>query len=384
MHKTLITGLALFSMFFGSGNMIFPLFVGTQTHDFPNLATLAFNLSASLLPVLGFVAMVVFNGDYARFFGKLSRPVGFLWIALLLIFWIPFGSGPRCITLSYAAVKFFVGSDLPLWLYSLIYSTFIYVLTVKRTRILDILGIFLTPALLVTLGLILLMGLVKMPIEPAALTDPIVLPPPPPAGAWEAFFFALREGYYTMDMVAAFFFASTVIGLLQDEQGSDSSTSTVSRGVLLQSLKSGFVAIFILGIVYWGLIKVSAKHSAFLLSSAVPKEELLPHLAYHLLGRGLGSLAAMAMGLACITTSVALVSVFSDFLRHYCLPKSVTHPAALFLTSFVIFCVSLIGFEGISRLSSPAFEVFYPLLLIAILLFVPWELRQQWKERSRA
>ncbi|MCB9229710.1 MAG: branched-chain amino acid transport system II carrier protein, partial [Deltaproteobacteria bacterium] len=101
MHsKSIIVGLALFSMFFGSGNLIFPLDVGRVAGGQFLWGALGFILTAVLVPFMGVVAMVVYNGDYQKFFAFSGKKTGFILTLILLSFWIPFGSGPRCITLS--------------------------------------------------------------------------------------------------------------------------------------------------------------------------------------------------------------------------------------------------------------------------------------------
>ncbi len=64
----IIIGFALFSMFFGSGNLIFPLFLGQIAEGQWIFASLGFFVTAVLLPLLGILAMVVYKGDYGTFF----------------------------------------------------------------------------------------------------------------------------------------------------------------------------------------------------------------------------------------------------------------------------------------------------------------------------
>ena len=146
-------------MFFGSGNFIFPLFVGKESSSSLLIATLGFNITAALLPFLGVMTMIVFKGDYLRFFYKISKPLGFTFICALLIFWIPLGSAPRCITLSFAAFKPVLGDNFYLWQFSLFYSLIVYLMTYNRGKIIDLLGNVLTPMLLLTLGYIIFKGL---------------------------------------------------------------------------------------------------------------------------------------------------------------------------------------------------------------------------------
>src|ERR1700733_7287446 len=96
----LIIGMALFSMFFGSGNLIFPLHIGTLAREAWIPAAAGFLVSAVLLPFVGAIAMVLYRGNYSDFFDTIGRRWGFLLSTILLTVWIPLGSAPRCMTLS--------------------------------------------------------------------------------------------------------------------------------------------------------------------------------------------------------------------------------------------------------------------------------------------
>jgi len=361
--RTLAIGLALFSMFFGSGNLIFPLFVGKEVGDEALLGMFGFNLTAAILPLLGVLTMVLFEGDYTRFFYKISKPLGFLLIMSLLIFWVPLGSGPRCITLSFAAFQAVLGASVPLWVFSLIYCVLVYGMTYKRSRIIDILGYVLTPILLLALGYIMVAGFFSTPSGIAPADEEAV------SSLW----FALKEGYYTMDLIAAFFFSAAIIDLLKNRNGKKVKDSEI----VAQALKSGVLGIAILIAAYCGLIFIASINSSFLQAANPAKDALLPTLTLYLLGNKIGVIASTAIGFACLTTSIALASVFSDFLRIHIFRNRITHGKSLLITTVITYFMSIQGFEAISKISSPAFEVFYPLLLVLIVVIVPLELRKK-------
>ena len=68
--KTFIIGLAMFSMFFGAGNVIFPLAIGHYAQDKTSFAILGLLITAVAMPFAGLIAMILYEGDYMRFFGK--------------------------------------------------------------------------------------------------------------------------------------------------------------------------------------------------------------------------------------------------------------------------------------------------------------------------
>ncbi|MFA6915764.1 MAG: branched-chain amino acid transport system II carrier protein [Parachlamydiales bacterium] len=341
----IVVGLALFCMFFGSGNLIFPLFLGQVAQDNWLIALFGFMITAVCLPLLGIIAMVMFEGHSKKFFDLLGRPWGFLLTLVLLLVWIPFGSAPRCISLSFASLSTYlpIGNA---WTYGAIYSLIAAFIVVQGSRMLNILGAYLTPILLICLAAIFFGGLTSMPTTSSSLDTANLV------------FQSLKEGYNTMDLIASFFFSASVIALLQKQGGSLSSN-------LKLTFKAGFVAAITLAVVYSALLYTAATHSADLVN--VNKEQMLAHLAMVTLGTHLGGIAAAAIFLACITTSVALVSVFTDFLTNSVFRNKSMYMVSLVLTSLVSYFMSITGLEGITAVTSPALQVCYPLLLVIII-----------------
>lgn len=339
-------GLALFSMFFGSGNLIFPLFLGQVARGQCLLAFLGFLITAVIVPFLGVIAMLVFRGNYTRFFQSLGNRTGSLLIAALLTVWIPLGSAPRCITLAYSSLSSYFAIG-PLWLFSLVYCGVIFFLIGKKGRMLDILGYVLTPLLLMCLAMIIFNG-----VSPAEVFHR------PTAEGWEQFFTGLTEGYNTMDLIASFFFSASVIEILQ-------SASHEKIRPINVTFKACVVGMMLLGIVYFSLIALAGTHSDLLQN--VPKDQMLAHISKHVLGQKLGMVAVGAIFLACFTTSVALVVVYADYLNRTLFKKYPTDFGAKVSTLVVTFVISLTGLKGITMITAPLLGIFYPFLIIMII-----------------
>ena len=101
-RKTVVTaGFAMFSMFFGSGNLVFPLLIGKEAlHQYP-VAILGLLVTAVLVPFLGLISIILFDGNYRTYFERLGTIPAFLLIAIILMLIGPFGVVPRCITVAY-------------------------------------------------------------------------------------------------------------------------------------------------------------------------------------------------------------------------------------------------------------------------------------------
>jgi LIVCS family branched-chain amino acid:cation transporter len=306
------------------------------------MATLGFLLTAVLVPFLGIIAMVIFRGHTAEFFNCLSKPIGWLFTAILLTIWIPLGSGPRCMVLAFSSMSTQFQMP-PLWIFSLLWSLAVWVVIYQKGRMLDILGYILTPLLLLCLACIIYFGL-----------DPHADPAETSHGTAALIFYGAKEGYNTMDLIASFFFSASIIEILR---------KTAHHGSyhpLKITLKAGAVGVALLALVYIGLIALSADNSTLLEQTA--KDQLLATIANQILGP-FSPIAIGAIFLACFTTSVALVVVFSQFLQSWISNESI----CIGLTLLLCFGMSLTGLEGITALTAPVLQTFYPILIVLIL-----------------
>ncbi len=348
-----VIGLALFSMFFGAGNLIFPMAVGAFAEGHYPYGTLGFLITAVFLPFLGVFTMVLFRGDYTRFFSILGRPLGFFFTLLLLTFWIPLGSGPRCVTLAFAAARTFV-PDLWLWPFSLGFCVLIYALTYRENNIIGLLGKVLTPALLISIVFVVVAGLLISPGLAAVEHVPS-----------HVFTFALSEGYNTQDLIASFFFSSAIIGILNHTDVEGGASASERRHLTL-ALRGGLIGVAVLGIVYVGLLYLGAAYSSVL--QEVSKDSLLSHLSVYLLGHHMGFVPVAIIALACVTTSVALTIVFAKFLKTAVFKDYISEQTSLIMTLVLTFCMSLLGFESISEVLGVAMAWLYPALIILMVV----------------
>ena len=117
-----------------------------------------------------------------------------------------------------------------------------------------------------------------------------------------------------------------------------------------------------LAVVYSGMILIAAKHHVVL--SGMGKEEMLPFLANLFFGPQLGLIASLIIVLACVTTLAALVLVYADYLKslNFKWVKAKATPITFVMT----FALSLIGFDGINRLTAPLLQILYPTLIIIV------------------
>jgi branched-chain amino acid:cation transporter, LIVCS family len=351
------TGLAMFSMFFGAGNLIFPLLIGKSVGGTVWFAISGLALTAVIVPFLGLAAMVLFQADYHRFFGRLGKVPGALLLLLLQLILGPFGVIPRLVTLMHAMAGQYL-FDMPLVWFSILAAAIIFGCSFKRQRLIGFLGAVLTPILLLSLAALVFFGLT----ESSSLNS--ISPPP-----GDSFLQGLFGGYNTMDLIAAFLFATVVLPHFQKETDLEGSTQG-RRSLLKKVVISSLIAASLLFLTYVGLCLVSAYHGG-VLDAAYPQEQLLGAIAVKLLGPGGGALATVAIVTACLTTAMTLSSIFADYLRKDLCKEKISPTFALILTLATTTLFANLGFGGIAAFLGPILQIVYPgLILLAVLNLV--------------
>lgn len=349
----------MFSMFFGAGNVVFPLVVGQTTGDQTFFALLGLLLTAVGVPFLGLIAILLFKGDYQQFFARSGKIPGFLLAATIMLLIGPFGGLPRCIALSYSTLQL----SLPLLsfgIFSFMACILIFFFTYKKSRMLNLLGYFLTPILLVSLTLIVIVGLwTGESTTSSHLT------------ASQSFWHGFMEGYNTMDLLASFFFSAIIYTTLKQE--SVESNMQNDRELFYLSLKASLIGGSLLSLVYIGFSLVASWHASSL--SITNQGELLGALTLKILGPYAGLVASATIALACLTTAIALAAVFSDFLQNVLFQNKVSYMQALAFTLIASFAVSLLEFNGIVSLLAPLLQFAYPALILFTVFNIVSQLR---------
>jgi len=345
------TGLAMFSMFFGAGNIVFPLAVGKYAQDQNFYAIIGLLITAVGVPFLGLIAMTLYNGNYVHFFERIGKVPGFL-VALIIMGLIgPFGATPRLLTVSYSTIEIYF-PNLDLYWFSICSCILIFLLTFRKNRILDILGYVLTPLLLLSLAIIIVKGIWFASTLPASTNQPL-----------DIFMMGLHEGYQTMDLPGAFFFSSIVLACLE---GVDTSHETPGgknyRKIISMTLNAGAIGMSLLALTYIGFSYVAAYHSPAL--EGISKDRILANLALEILGPSASMVAIAAVALACLTTAIALVAVFTEFLHFDIFRKKIGYIPSLIATLVLTFFISTWGFEGIAKILTPALLISYPALIV--------------------
>ena len=340
----LSTGFALFSMFFGSGNLVFPLTVGKESGGHVFMATLGIFLTGVIVPFLGVFALWFFKGDHKAFFGTMGKPATFWFPLIALGLMGPFGVLARCITVAHGSFKL-VFPQVALIPFSLAMLLVIFIATTNKNRIVSLLGAWLTPFLLLSLAAIAVFGFMYGTF-PEGLS----------VSSLNVFSNGILQGYQTMDLLGAFFFSSFVITHLQGHE------ETSPKNLFKLFMQSICVGGGLLSLVYFVLVYLGAKFSTQL--QGVPPEEMLGVVTSQAMGVYSAPIVCIAAVLACFTTAVVLAQLFADFLKTEVADNKISSGMAMIVTLVIAFGLSTLEFSGIARFLGPILETLYPALIV--------------------
>ncbi|HQU08939.1 MAG TPA: branched-chain amino acid transport system II carrier protein [Opitutales bacterium] len=348
---TFVAGLAMFAMFFGSGNLVFPLIIGRECglSGF-SAAYLGLVFTGVWVPFLGLLGVVLYAGDRKAYFAHLGKwPAGLLTFAMLALMG-PFGVGARCVVVAHGAVA----ASLPaisLWAFGLVFMGLVAWLLWQRSKFVHRVGAWLTPALLI--GLALFVGLGVWDWVSSGSSCPQSAQP-----MRNTFSYGLIQGYQTMDLLAAFFFSAAIVEHLRHRLPAHER----AQGQLLRcALGACVLGGALLALVYLGLVFLGAHYSASL--AEVPADQLLVTVAKLQFGSYAMPVVAVVFVLACLTTSVVLADLFGGFLCEEVFPQWLTRTQAMVLTVAITFAMSLLGFAGLTQWLGMLLEFVYPALI---------------------
>lgn len=347
----IVAGLALFSMFFGAGDLIWPLILGGASGDCNFFAMLGLLITGVTLPFLGLMAMMLFEGDTRAFFGQTGPRMGWLLLCVIQLILGPLGTTPRLITLSYATLKPYLFEGMTLGHFSVLSALVIFVFTLRKSRVVNTLGIILCPMLLLTLGSILVMGFIQPLPEPAVMA----------LESKQAFWSGLNVGYNTLDIIASFIFAPLVLSYFTTDGGISS-----RREVFKKMVKASTLAALLLGGMYIGLTYIASYYTP-LLPAHLP-EERLAALSLFLLGPYGAFFSCIAVALSCLTTAIPIAMISAEFLHRDVTRGKLPMVACSLLALALSMGVANVGFMGIAEMLSPILQILCPGLIILSLL----------------
>lgn len=342
----IIIGFALFSMFFGAGNLIFPPTLGQSLGVNYWLGVIGFTIMGVGLPLLGLIACTKNNGNFEEMSAKVGPRFSKVYSIVLFLLIGPLLAIPRT-----AATTFEISiapnfKNFNPFIFILIYFAINLIFVLKPGKVIESIGKYLTPILLLILTFLLIKGF-SSPISTFSSTE-ITNP----------FSHSLIEGYQTMDAIASIVFASLIIGAVK-------SKGYKNKEVITVTLKASIIAILGLAIIYGGLIFLGSRTGT--LAENLSTSELLLFLSKSILGN-FGTIAmGIAFGLACLTTSIGLLSAGGEFFERVSNGK-LTYKINIFIMIAISIFFANFGLDKIINFSATILQVIYPVSIVIILL----------------
>ena len=349
----------LFGMFFGAGNLIFPVSVGQLAGSRVWIAAAGLLITGVGLPLLGVAALGIGRaGGLYELSGRVGKPYGLFFTCLLYLTIGPFFAIPRCATTSFTVgLAQVLPQSVPAWVYLLGFSALFFgaalFFSLRPGKILTWIGRILNPAFLVFLATLLVVALVS----PAASVSAAE-----PTGGYAAqpFLTGFLEGYNTMDALASLAFGIIVVqvihGLGVKEPGA----------VAGCTVRSGVFSCLLMGLIYLAVAVVGAQ-SRGLFAPAENGGIALAQIAKHYLGSAGILLLAVTVTLACLKTAVGLLTSCAEtFVEIF--PRGPGYRLWVILFCAVSFLLANLGLSAIISYSAPVLMFLYPLSVVLILL----------------
>ena len=359
-QKILVAG-TLFGMFFGAGNLIFPVHLGQLAGRNVIPAIIGFIVTAVGIPIFGVAAIGITHSDGLQTLSsKVGKGYGIFFTCLLYLTIGPLFAIPRCATVSFTTGVAPMLLDpskewLALLIFSAIFFAFVLFFSLRPGKITVWIGKIINPIFLLFLAVLVI----------AALTNPgasiaAVEPVEAYATGTSSFFSSFIEGYGTMDAIAGLAFGIVVVDVIR-RMGVDNDDA-----VAVDVLGSGALTGILMAVIYIVTILMGTQ-SRGLFEISDNGGIALTQIAGHYFG-GVGQIIlAVTITFACLKTSIGLVTSCSETFVKMTHGKISYKLWAIVFTLFS-FAVSNVGLSAIIEYSIPVLMLIYPPATALIIL----------------
>ena len=357
-QRILVAG-TLFGMFFGAGNLIFPVHLGQLAGRHVVQAMAGFIITAVGIPILGVAAIGNTHSDGLQSLAnKVGTGYGYFLTCVLYLTIGPFFAIPRCATTSFTTgIAPMLGGNvseaLALFVFSLIFFALVLIFSLRPAKITVWIGKIINPLFLIFLAVLVIAALVNPSTSVSAVE---------PAASYEngAFFSSFIEGYGTMDAIAGLAFGIVVIDIIRS-MGVEGD-SAIAKDVLISGMMTGVL----MAIIYIATILIGAQ-SRGLFEISENGGIALAQIAEHYLGTAGSVILALTITFACLKTSIGLVTSCSDAFQRV-FPEALPYKVWACIFTVFSFVISNFGLSRIIEYSLPVLMFLYPLAITLILL----------------
>lgn len=355
--ENIFIGSMLFGLFFGAGNLIFPIHFGQTSGSNVWLTNLGFLITAIGLPFLGIIAIGISktNGVF-DISNRVNRSYAYIFTILLYLVIGPLFALPRLATTSFEiGFSSYVteqNGKLFLFIFSLLFFLVAWMFSRKPSKILDYIGKFLNPVFLLLLGVLMLLAFIKpmgsigsAPIQVDYQSNAVLK--------------GFIDGYNTLDALASLAFGIIIVTTIKKL----GITNPVH--IAKETVKSGFISIVLMGLIYT-LLALMGTMSLGQFKVSENGGIALAQIAHYYLGDNGIILLSLIIIVACLKTAIGLITAFSETFTELFPKRSYLMFATV--VSIVSFVIANVGLTKIITYSIPVLMFLYPLAITLILL----------------
>lgn len=346
-----LVGMALFAMFFGAGNIIFPPMIGVCAGDQWPVGLLCYYMADVGLGLVALLAMLrgrnIDQPEGIMF--RLGKIPGRLMMGAAILCIGPLLAIPRtCAAAFEMGFAPLIGSE---WLgvFSIFYFAVVLALAIRETAVVDVVGRYLTPFLVLGLLALIVAGIIN-PIGPQTEKPQID----------NLVWFSITSGYQTLDVLATLVFGLIIANALKAKGYTSEKSKFMSVAI------AGLVAGGLLLLVYGGLCYLGATAST-LFTKDTNLAQLILGITRLLFGQTGVIILGITVTLACTTTAIALVGSTGIFFMSISRGKLHYKMVAIVVCLFSA-VVANFGLSAIIAFAVPILTIIYPAALVVVVL----------------
>lgn len=355
--ELLVTSFALFSLFFGAGNLLLPPLLGYNAGENWFWVTVGFMITAVVIPIIGILAHARLQGTLYDFGKKVSPTFSLIYCIIIYVIAVAIPSPRTSAATHEIAIHPAFGTS-PL-LTSAIYFSLVLVFVLNRSKILNLIGKFLTPFIVIMLLAVIGIGLSSSAFTTgiSQFETPIVT--------------GILEGYQTFDAIGAVVVGAVIIISLNFKNMKVEAFES-KRKLIRQS---GFIAGTGLFVIYAGLISVGAYYGSEIevnseLSSDMQRANLLRGISIASLGEFGNTVLSVLISLACFTTAIGIVAGTADYFKGLLNDSQTIYVVTAIIACVLGVVVGQLDFNSIIVVAIPVLLCVYPITIVLILLNV--------------
>ncbi|TXL64484.1 branched-chain amino acid transport system II carrier protein [Cerasibacillus terrae] len=353
--QLLAIGFMLLAMFLGAGNTIFAPMVGQLAGTNTWVAMVGFLITGVGLVLLAIISLAISGGTVENLASRVGPKFGVLFSIALFLTLGPIYVIPRTTSVVYevsiAPILDSTNSgSLILFLFSTVFIVLTVLLSLNPSKFVDRLGKIITPIFGTLLALLIIKSFITPMGSPNTPKEPYLD---------NVFFKGFVEGYYTMDVLAAFIFGGIFIKAIQN-QG-----VTGKKETSIVFIKSGIITVIGLAILQLSLAWIGAS-SVDAIGYANNGGEVLAYSSQFLYGDIGLLMIGTVIFLTGITTNIACLSSVAEYFSR--IFPTVSYRKWIYVLALISLGITNFGLATILDIASPILLLLYPLSIALIVL----------------